>query len=89
METIDVYGRKPDGSTTLIGTAPITEDMKRRVIVSALFGEPSADPEDCTDADMCLLALEQYHEWLVNRGWTAPEWKITPKAAAPATENEE
>lgn len=81
METMNVYGRKPDGSTELIGTAPITPAIKRRDIVANFFEQPNDDPDDCSDANMCLWALEQYHEWLVSEGWTAPPLKITSVTA--------
>lgn len=75
-DTVKVIGVRRDGSSVVLGEAPMPAAMKRREIVRGFFGEPSQD-EDGTEADMCLWALEQYHEWLVAQGWQAPPVAIT------------
>ena len=66
-ETVTVIGVRRDGSSEVVGTAPLPASMKRRDIVREMFGEPSAD-QSGTEADMCLWALEQYDEWLAAKG---------------------
>lgn len=80
METMQVFGVKPNGSTDLIGTAPISHTMKMKDIVRNYIGEPSDDP-DCNDeATTCLWALRDYHHWLLSQGWIAPKLVVTPNA---------
>ena len=87
METMNVIGVRTDGSAEVIGTAPVSPAIKRREIVRDYFGNSSSEGDE---SDMCLWALEQYHEFLVSQGWTALPLTITPKPAAePATEKEE
>lgn len=82
-DKVSVLGVRADGSSEVLGTAPMPAAMKRRDIVREQFGEPSAD--QCgTDADMCLWAMEQYHDWLVAQGWTAPALSIEPATKAAA-----
>lgn len=59
-----VYGIKADGTEVLLGHFPTT---------------PSGDDDDCSDANSCLWALEQYHEWLVSQGWTGPAVNVNPQ----------
>ena len=76
-DKIEIYGKKPDGSLELIGTAKTTPpEFKRREIVANHFWEPRGDEQD--EAHSCLYALDDYHEWLVGQGWTGPGLEIEP-----------
>ena len=78
--TIEIYGRKRDGNVELIGTAKTTPpEFKRREIVANYFEAPSGD--GYSDANCCLWALEDYHNWLVEQGWTGPKLEIEPPEA--------
>lgn len=80
-EQVSVIGVRADGSSEVLGTAPMPPAMKRRELASDMLGTLS-DDESGTDADHCLWALELYHEWLVAQGWTAPAHGFTPKVQA-------
>lgn len=71
-DRVTALGVRADGSSEVVGTAPMPPKMKMREIVRNYFGEPTCGPNDCDDASMCMYALESYHEWLVKQGWTAP-----------------
>ena len=77
MEAVNLIGVKTDGSATLLGTVPMPPEMKRREIAVEHFGSLSPD-ESGNDGDLCLWALEQYHDWLVQQGWQAPVLSIAP-----------
>lgn len=72
QERVTLVGVRADGSSKVLGSVPMPPEMKRREIVTNFFERPSDDPDDCSDANMCLYALEQYHEWLLQQGWTPP-----------------
>ena len=76
-DTVNVIGIKADGSSDLLGTAPMPPAMKRREIAREMLGELS-DDESGTPADFCLCSMEQYHDWLVSQGWKAPQLVVTP-----------
>lgn len=78
--TMTVLGVRHDGSSEVLGTAATPPGMKRREIVRSYFGEPNDGPDACDDASMCLYALESYHEWLIEQGWTPPLLTIKPPA---------
>jgi hypothetical protein len=78
-DTVNVIGVKADGSSDLLGTAPMPAGMKRREIARDMCGVLS-DDESGTAGDFCLWALEQYHEWLVQQGWQAPPLVVSPAA---------
>lgn len=82
-DTVNVIGVKADGSADLLGTAPMPAGMKRADLAREQFGPLSHD-ESGNDADCCLWALEQYHEWLVQQGWQAPPLVVSPVAATGA-----
>lgn len=71
-DKMNVLGVRADGSSELLGTVPISPRLKMREIVANFFEHPSDDDDDGSDANMCLWALEAYHEWLLAQGWTAP-----------------
>lgn len=76
-DTVNIVGQRADGSSVLLGTAPMPPEMKRKEIARSMCGELS-DDESGTAADYCLWSMEQYHDWLVKQGWKPPELKITP-----------
>jgi hypothetical protein len=78
-ETMNLIGVKADGSSDLLGTVPLSPMIKRKDIAREQFGPLSPD-ESGTDADCCLWALDQYHEWLVQQGWQAPPLVVSPAA---------
>lgn len=77
MEKVDVLGVRKDGSTQIVGQTAMPPAMKMHEIVRDLFGEPAAGPLDFDEAGMCLHALETYHAWLLEQGWTPPPVVIT------------
>lgn len=77
-DRVTVIGERADGSREIIGTAPMPPKMKMREIVRNYFGEPTCGPDDCDEASMCMYALEAYHEWILEQGWTAPPMKVSP-----------
>jgi hypothetical protein len=82
METqVEVYGVKPDGTTELIGTTTTPPNMRRVEIVEEVFGV-TPQQEGYNEASDCLMALELYHEWLVEQGWKGPEIEIKPVESA-------
>jgi hypothetical protein len=78
-DTVNVIGVKADGSADLLGTTGLTPAMKRADIAREQFG-PLTPDESGNDADLCLWALEAYHEWLVLQGWQAPPLVVSPAA---------
>jgi hypothetical protein len=78
---VNVIGIKHDGSSKILGTAPLPARMKREDLAKEQFGQLSRDGYG-NDADCCLWALEIYHEWLVQQGWMTPLLVI----AAPTAE---
>lgn len=81
-DTVNIIGIKADGSADLLGTAPMPPAMKRRELAQELLGPLSPD-ESGNEADCCLWALELYHEWLVEHGWTAPHLKFNTNKKGP------
>lgn len=79
-EKMNIIGVRADGSSELLGTAPISPALKRRDIVANFFEQPTGDENDCSDANSCLWALEEYHCWLVAQGWTPPAIAFEPKS---------
>ena len=76
---VEVYGVNADGTEVFLGHAASTPPgIKRREIVANYFCEPNNDPDDCSEANSCLWALEDYHNWLVEQGWTGPKLEIQP-----------
>lgn len=68
-----VYGVKADGTEVLLGTVKgVPPEVRRKEIVADYFWEPSGVDVDYNDANSCLWALEDYHEWLVEQGWKGP-----------------
>ena len=66
-----VYGVKADGTEVLLGTVKnMPPEIKRKEIVANYFWEPRGDEDD--EAHACMWALQDYHEWLVSRGWKGP-----------------
>lgn len=79
---VEVHGVKEDGSTVFLGYAESTPPaIRRKEIVANYFEWPSDDDEDYSEANSCLWALEEYHKWLAEQGWTGPALKITPPNA--------
>ena len=79
---IELYGVKEDGTHVFIGHAATTPpEIKRREIVGNYFEKPHGD--DCSDANCCLWALEEYHKWLVSMGWSGPKMQIIPPSVDP------
>jgi hypothetical protein len=78
-DRVTFVGEKADGSRDVLGTVPKPPAMKRREIVRDFFGEPGG-PDDMGEPSSCLCALEQYHDWLLRQGWTAPQLTVTPSA---------
>lgn len=70
-DTVKLVGVRADGTEEVIGSIATPPSMKREEIAREQFGELSKD-ESGTDADICLWALESYHEWLVKQGWRGP-----------------
>ena len=79
MEAVNVIGVKADGSADLLGSMPLTPAMKRADIAREHFGPLTPDASG-NDADLCLWAIEQYHDWLASQGWKAPPLVVTPAA---------
>lgn len=82
VDKVQVIGIRRDGTQEVLGTAPTPPAMRRREIARDVFGEPSSGGDGWADgwsnADLCLGALEVYHEWLIAEGWTAPPLVVTP-----------
>lgn len=73
-----VHGILADGTEVLLGKVENHPAIKRREIVANYFNAPTDDKDDCSESNMCLWALEDYHSWLVQQGWTGPKLKISP-----------
>lgn len=73
-----VYGVRADGTEELLGSIQQHPAVKRREIVANYFNAPTDDKLDCSDSNLCLWALEEYHAWLVEQGWSGPKLEITP-----------
>ena len=70
-----VYGVKADGTEVFLGTVKgVPSVVRRKEIVANYFWEPRGDEGD--EADACLWALEDYHEWLVEHGWKGPGLRV-------------
>jgi hypothetical protein len=82
-DTVTLIGEKPDGSAEVLGTIPTPPSIKRGQIARDYFGGCinciNPDEDDVSDAYSCLLALEEYHNWLVAQGWLAPKLEIVSK----------
>lgn len=75
-DTVNVLGAKPDGSSVLLGTAPMPPRMKAREIAREYFGGFAED--DGSDADSCYWALVGFLDWLEQHGWQPPAVVVTP-----------
>lgn len=62
-ETMKVFGVKADGSTDLLGEAPITPSMKMHEIVRSYYGVDGSSDSHEMEAQYMLGALEQFSEW--------------------------
>lgn len=79
---VQVFGIRADGTEVLLGKVEQHPAIKRREIVANYFNAPTDDKDDCSESNMCLWALEDYHSWLVQQGWTGPKLKISPMSQA-------
>ena len=79
MEKVDLLGIRADGSSAVIGQVPMPPKMKMREIVENFIGRPSDDPDDDSPENTCMWALEAFHAWMLEQGWTPPQITITPK----------
>lgn len=71
-ETVSVYGVKSNGEVFDTGVkAPMPPRMKAKEMVREMFGPWEED--DGSDSDLCFAACEQFFEWLISQGWTAPQ----------------
>ena len=81
-DTVNLFGVRADGSTELLGTAPMPPRMKAREIASDHFGPFKED--DCSNADTCFWALVGFLDWLETQGWRPPTlipvWSEQPPA---------
>lgn len=76
---VEVFGVNRDGSKVHLGAAATTPPaFKRHDIVANYFEPPNGDENDYSEANCCLWALEDYHNWLVEQGWTGPAIKVEP-----------
>ena len=73
-----VYGITGDGDQILLGSIKNHPGAKREEITRNYFGQPTDDKDAFSDPNMCLMALEEYHYWLVEQGWTGPKLEVTP-----------
>lgn len=71
-ETVSVYGVKSNGEVVDTGVkAPMPPRMKAKEMVREMFGPWEED--DGSDSDLCFAVCEQFFEWLISQGWTAPQ----------------
>ncbi len=70
-DTVNLIGVKSDGSADLLGVIPTPPRMKRRELAQEQFGALTED-DSGNEADCCLWALDNYHDWLVSQGWKEP-----------------
>lgn len=61
-DTVNVLGVRADGSSEVIGTAPMPPKMKARELVTETFG--SFQDDDGSDADLAMACCEQLIEYL-------------------------
>lgn len=78
-DVVEIRGVK-DGIETVLGTATMPPEMKRRCITIEMFSGSLSD--DMSDASFCLYALERYHDWLVDNGWSGPTMEVIPPVQA-------
>ncbi len=77
-DDVIVYGISANGEQTRIGSIKNHPGAKREAITRNYFGQPTGDTADFSESNMCLFALEEYHNWLVEQGWTGPKLEVTP-----------
>ncbi len=77
-DEVNVLGVKADGSSVLIGTAPMSPRMKAAEIAREYFGGFTED--DGSDADSCFWALVHLIDWMEQQGWQAPPLVVKPAA---------
>lgn len=64
-ELIDLVGVR-GGVETPLGKIPLPPSFKIREIATAQFG--AYEPGDCSDAELCAGAMEEFYTWLKANG---------------------
>lgn len=75
MDRVTLIGEKADGSRDVLGTVPMPPKMMIREIARSYFGESACEGDE---ADMCIGALEELHDWMLKQGWQPPPMTVTP-----------
>lgn len=78
-DTVQVVGKRADGTEEVIGAAPMPPEMKAREIVREMLGP--IDEDAGNNAAMALWCCEQLLEYIGKTQFT-----ITPAPAAPAAQ---
>lgn len=73
----DMRAKLDEAIAAAESVAPLPPGMKRSELAREFFG-PLTPDESGNDADMCLWALDLYHERLIEQGWQAPPLVVTP-----------
>lgn len=73
-EQVTLLGENLDGCRVVLRTVPMQPGMKREDIARNYFSTTRED----TEGELCLMALNDYHEWLLSQGWIAPKIEMTP-----------
>lgn len=60
-ETVDAFGKLPNGELKLVGQVPIPERMKAKEFIAQYFGREFDDVD--SNASMCLYAFDEFLEW--------------------------